>query len=133
MEGGVRQADINPIRAGWLDAYARELNSGKWGQVISVWFDEPRDGDIPWEPCAVCQMIMQGRPMFIVVVEDFLANPRRLKLWAKYEKREFAFCQIIQLRPWNIQPTHGYMPTSSEWNDWQANVHEWDLDPGRVR
>jgi hypothetical protein len=33
----------------WLDNHAAALHSGKWGQVLSIWFDEPQDADQPWE------------------------------------------------------------------------------------
>jgi hypothetical protein len=97
------ESEMN-LREEWLADYREQLLSGRWGRVVSVWFDEPRDGDIPWEPCAVCQMSDGGRLVYAVIVEDLMANPRRLSLKATYETMDAALARVSRLRPWNLSP-----------------------------
>lgn len=109
---------VNETRRRWLSDYQRELSSGKWGRVLSIWFDEPLDGDIPWEPCAIVQQNIGGKTVYIVVVEDFMADPRCLKEDSRYDRPEPAYCRVASLRPWNLGTTWGYQPSNEEWNRW---------------
>lgn len=116
---------VNPTRQRWLADYQSELASGKWGHVLSVWFDEPQDGDIPWEPCAIVQQNIGGGVVYIVLAEDFLANPRRWKEYARYDRPEPAYVQVARLRPWDLQATWGYQPSTEEWNRWVKENPRW--------
>jgi len=104
-----------------LSNYQRELASGKWGYVISIWFDEPLDGDIPWEPCAIVQ---DSRRAHVVLVEDFMADPRSLKEYTRCDTFEAAHREVARLRLWNISVSSGYDPLTHEWkvDKWKRKV-----------
>jgi hypothetical protein len=119
---------VNETRGGWLANYQRELGSGKWGRILSIWFDEPLDSDIPWEPCAITQFYADSGPVYILLVEDFLAQPRRLKEWARYKVREAAYAGAARVHPWNLRASAGYNPAASEWDAWLEQYGEyWEL------
>ncbi len=96
-----RHSPSDEISVGRRDAlmrYLTDLQSGRWGQVLKIWFDEPRQGDIPWEPCALT--LLHGA--FVVVSEDFTARPTRLRQYATHEVYGEAIETVRKLRPWGI-------------------------------
>jgi hypothetical protein len=86
-------------KAGDLISYYNDLATGRWGEVRKVWFDSPRDGDLPWEPCA----ITRAATGFSVITEDFSSQPRRLKHHSTHPTYEEAFAAVKKLRPWGME------------------------------
>lgn len=94
---------LDPTREGWLRQYVDELASGRWGDVLDIWFDSPAAdgiGDRPWEPCAIA-FRRDGR--YVIVSEDYSANPRRLREYAHEGDYPAAHEVVHRLRPWHVR------------------------------
>lgn len=95
---------INPTRQEWLTQLHRQLQSGKWGQVVQTFFDEPLDpaNEHPWEPAAIVRRNEGGNTIYIVLAEELWSDASSIQWreWSRHSTQQDAMQAVVRLRPW---------------------------------
>jgi len=93
---------ISPVRQQYLKKLMDELNTGKWGEVLELFLDEPCEDppgssrDFQWRPVAFTRL--DGRILVLIA-------PQYDHWWKRtsHNTIQEAYAESMFLRPWDLR------------------------------